>query len=78
MIYQVECRIMMVVEAEDSDSAEKIAEDNIHLEDQSNFEYCTVRRIESVKQLPYKWCGACLPYGREDDLTLSQLLQTKD
>jgi hypothetical protein len=73
-IYQVECSTMVVVEAENEDEAEQVAQQNIDNADPLSYDYWAMKEINSVADLPISWDEECLPYGRDDDLTLGEIL----
>ena len=72
MLYHVKVETEMVVEADDEYEAAKVARENVEYERHNSKTSCVP--LQRIEELPKPWTKASCPYGRNDAMTISQLL----
>lgn len=73
-IFSVFAEVEIVVDAADEKAALIAATDVICSADGPEIDFSIIDEIDSLQHLPYGWNGDCLPYGRDDDMRLKDLL----
>lgn len=74
-LYAIRLTLDLVICATDEEQAKKLATDvNIHRDERRHMELTDTRRIVGPADLPAKWDAGCLPYGRQDDVTIGEIM----
>lgn len=75
-LYAVRLVTDIVVFAESEEQAGEVARQ--HHPDEKRFERAeAVTPIVTAEDLPHAWDGGCIPYGRQDDVTVGEILGEK-